>query len=144
MSTVLLKPTTQNVTQTIAATGAGTAFVLKQAESYYAEVVLTTSAGTVDIALQHSTDSGATWQTLPLKFGQVAAAPGNSSPISFKTMAGLSDAATAFTPALTGAAQAANVPFNIAMVRPYVTLGTAGATTFSIRFTMMAKGTTVE
>lgn len=156
MASGLLQPTTQVVTFSVAATGAATVtaingatptvstfFALKYAESYYAELIVGTSAGTVDVALQHSTDNGVTFRTLPLKFGQSTVA-GSVSALLFKPAIGLSDAAQAITPALTGAAVATNIPFNIKAVRAYATLGTGGATTFTIAFTMQPKGNIVQ
>lgn len=154
----ILTPTSQVVTFSVAATGAatvtsingttpasGTSFALKYAESYTAELLVTTSAGTVDVALQHSTDNGATFRTLPLKFAQSATASATaSSLLIFKPAVGLSDAAIAVTPALTGTAVATNFPFNFKTMRAFATLGTAGATVFSIVFTMASKGTVVQ
>lgn len=154
----LIQPTTYNVAFTAAVTGAATvvsvngavpavtsSFQLKFAEGYYAELVVPTSAGTVDVALQHSTDNGVTFRTLPLKFAQsTAASPTTASVLIFKPAIGLSDAAAAPVPALTGAAVATNFPFNIKLLRPYVTLGTAGTTNFNIIFTMTQKGNVVQ
>jgi len=154
----LIQNTTQVVTFSVAATGAATItsingqtpsqtayFALKFAEGYYAELVVPTSAGTVDVALQHSTDGGLTFRTLPLKFAQSAAASATtSSVLIFKPAIGLSDAAAAPVPALTGAAVSTNVPFNLKYVRAFATLGTGGATVFSIYFTMTPKGNVVQ
>ena len=152
----LLYPGTQIVNFTANATGAVTItgingavpasaafFALKMAEGYYAELVVTASTGTVDAALQQSTDGGLTFRTLPLKFGQLAGGPG-STVLAFKPMIGLSDPAYAGSPALTGAATAVNVPFNLKFVRLFVTLGTAGATTGQIVFTLNPKGQVVQ
>jgi hypothetical protein len=150
----LLIPSTQVVTFSVAATGAatvtsingqvpasGTSFSLLYGESYYAELVVPTSTGTVDVALQHSTDNGVTFRTLPLKFAQsTAASATTASVLIFKPAVGLSDAAAAPVPALTGAAVSTNFPFNIKAVRAFATLGTAGATVFSIYFTASQKG----
>lgn len=150
----LIQPSTQVVSFSVAVTGASTVlsggipnqtgfFQLKHGEGYYAELQVATSTGTVDIALQHSTDGGTTWKTLPLKFTQSAAA-GSVSALAFKAAIGLSDAAAAVAPALTGTAAAANIPFNLKMVRAYATLGTPGATTFNIAFNMTPKGSVVQ
>jgi hypothetical protein len=141
----LLTPTSKVVSQSIAATGAGTAFALPFAEGYYASLLVTTSQGTVDVALQDSPDSGTTWRTLPLKFTQSASSSATTSyGLAFKPAIGLSDAAAVATPALTGTAVATNMPFNIKYVRPYVTLGSAGTTVLSITFTMTPKGNVVQ
>jgi hypothetical protein len=154
----MLQPNSQVVTFSIAATGAatvtsingstpasGASFALKYAEGYTAELLVTTSAGTVDVALQHSTDGGTTFRTLPLKFAQSASASATaSSLLIFKPAIGLSDAATAVTPALTGTAVATNLPFNYKVLRAFATLGTAGATVFSIIFTVTPKGNVIQ
>lgn len=154
----LLASNSQVVTFSVAATGAatvtlingtnpasGTSFALKYAEGYTAELLVTTSAGTVDVALQHSTDAGVTFRTLPLKFAQSATASATaSSLLIFKPAIGLSDAAVAVTPALTGTAVATNFPFNYKVMRAFATLGTAGATVFSIVFTVTPKGNVVQ
>ena len=154
----MLSPTTQVVAFSVAATGAATvttingatpavtsSFALNFAEGYYAELVVTTSAGTVDIALQHSTDNGATFRTLPLKFAQSASANATTSYVLiFKPAIGTADAAAAPVPALTGSAVSTNFPFNYKMLRAYATLGTAGATVFTINFTTTAKGNIVQ
>jgi hypothetical protein len=158
MASGLISPSTQVVTFSVAATGAatvtaingavpssGASFSLNFAEGYYAELVVPTSTGTVDVALQHSTDNGATFRTLPLKFAQSAAASTTtSSVLIFKPAIGLSDAAAAPVPALTGAAVATNFPFNYKVLRAFATLGTAGATVFSIAFTMTPKGDIIQ
>ena len=154
----LISPVTQIVTFSVAATGAatvtaingatpasGASFALPFAEGYYAELVVPTSAGTVDVALQHSIDGGVTFRTIPLKFAQSAAASATAtSVLIFKPMIGLSDAAVAPVPALTGAAVATNFPFQYRTLRAFATLGTAGATVFSIAFTMTPKGNVVQ
>lgn len=149
---------TQIVNFTAAATGAVTItsingvavpanasgfFSTKFAEGYLAELVLTASTGTVDGALQHSTDGGITFRTLPLKFAQVAAGPG-SAMLAFKPMIGLSDIAYAGTPALTGAAVAINIPFQQKAVRLFLTLGTAGTTTGQLILTLNPKGNVLQ
>ena len=106
---------------------------------------MTTSAGTVDIALQHSTDGGTTYRTLPLKFVQSTAASATTvGVLIFKPAIGINDAASTPVPALTGAAVATNFPFNYKNLRAYATLGTAGATVFTINFTMTPKGNIVQ
>lgn len=154
----MITPSTWVYTFSVAATGAatltavngatpasGASFALPFAEGYYAELVVPTSTGTVDVALQHSIDNGATFRTIPLKFAQSAAASATAtSVLIFKPFVGLSDAAAAPVPALTGAAVATNAPFNYRTLRAFATLGTAGATIFSIAFTMTAKGNVVQ
>jgi hypothetical protein len=118
-------------------------FPLKIAESYFAELVITASTGTVDAVLRHSTDNAATFRALPLKFTQLASGPGTAGLV-FKPAVGLSDAASVTTGATTGTAIASNVPFNVRAVQLYVTLGTPGATSGTLTFTMAQKGTSVQ
>ena len=157
MPSSLIQNVSQIVAFTVAATGAVTItsvngiapqpgmtqwFVLRFAEGYLAELVLTASAGAVDGVLRHSTDGGVTFRPLPLKFAQLAT-PGTAALV-FKPVIGLSDAAFVPTGATTGAAVAANFPFNSKFLQLYLTLATPGTTSGQLIFTMTAKGNTVE